>query len=102
MALSLLGVATVFHVFDAAQGMGSFVLRGYRQTFWPMLIYGVALWGLGLGGGVVARFLRHAVRPTTGAHSGSGSPRSRGSACSRIALVWLTRQIADAAVASHA
>jgi MATE family multidrug resistance protein len=67
MALSLLGVAALFHVFDAAQGMGSFVLRGYRQTFWPMVIYGVALWGLGLGGGTWIAFFTTPFGPPRGA-----------------------------------
>jgi MATE family multidrug resistance protein len=51
MALSLLGLAAVFHLFDAGQGVAAFVLRGYKSTFWPMVIYGLALWGIGLGGG---------------------------------------------------
>jgi MATE family multidrug resistance protein len=51
IALPLLGLAAVFHVFDASQGVAGFVLRGYKSTFWPMVIYGVALWGIGLGGG---------------------------------------------------
>jgi MATE family multidrug resistance protein len=67
MSLSLLGFAVLFHVFDAAQGMGSFVLRGYRQTFWPMVIYGVALWGLGLGGGAWLAFSTTPLGPPRGA-----------------------------------
>ena len=51
VALSLLGLAAVFHVFDAGQGVAGFALRGYKNTFWPMVIYGVALWGIGLVGG---------------------------------------------------
>lgn len=51
VALSLLGLAAVFHVFDAGQGVAGFALRGYKNTFWPMVIYGVALWGIGLLGG---------------------------------------------------
>lgn len=56
MALSLIGWAALFHLFDAVQGMSTFILRGYRQTFWPMVIYGVALWALGLGGGAWIAF----------------------------------------------
>ena len=51
VALSLLGLAALFHVFDAGQGVAGFALRGYKNTFWPMVIYGVALWGVGLAGG---------------------------------------------------
>ena len=99
MALSLLGVAAVFHVFDAAQGMGSFVLRGYRQTLWPMLIYGLALWGLGLGGGVWLGFNATPFGAPMGA-LGFWLAALVGLAVAAIALVWLTRQIADAAVRS--
>jgi MATE family multidrug resistance protein len=38
-------------VFDAVQAVGSNALRGYKRTGVPMLIYAVALWGVGLGGG---------------------------------------------------
>ena len=99
MALSLLGVAVIFHVFDAAQGMGSFVLRGYRQTLWPMLIYGLALWGLGLGGGVWLGFNSTPFGPPMGA-LGFWLAAVAGLAVAAIALVWLTRTIADAAVRS--
>jgi MATE family multidrug resistance protein len=51
VALSLLGLAALFHLFDASQGIAGFILRGYKNTFWPMVIYGIALWGIGLGGG---------------------------------------------------
>lgn len=51
VALSIAGLAAVFHVFDAIQGTAGFILRGYRVAFVPMLIHGVSLWGLGLLGG---------------------------------------------------
>ena len=51
VALSLIGWAALFHVFDAIQGVCGFALRGYKNTFWPMVIYGVSLWGVGLTGG---------------------------------------------------
>ncbi|HVE89188.1 MAG TPA: MATE family efflux transporter [Burkholderiaceae bacterium] len=51
IAMSLLGLAAVFHVFDAGQGVAGFALRGYKNTLWPMVIYGVALWAIGLVGG---------------------------------------------------
>jgi len=50
-ALSLLGVAAVFHLFDALQGVTGSILRGYKIAFAPMLVHSVALWGFGLGGG---------------------------------------------------
>lgn len=51
LALSLVGLGMVFHVFDAVQGIAAFVLRGYKVAFAPMLIHSVALWAVGLGGG---------------------------------------------------
>ena len=50
-ARRLIGLAAAFHTFDALQGVSVFVLRGYKVTLAPMLIYGVSLWGIGLGGG---------------------------------------------------
>ena len=58
VALSLIGYLVVFHVFDALQGIIGFVLRAYRVVVVPMLIYAVALWSLGLGGGYVLGFSR--------------------------------------------
>ena len=52
LASGLLAVALVFHLFDAVQGTAGFVLRGYKISFAPMAIHGVALWAVGLGGGL--------------------------------------------------
>jgi len=41
----------VYHLFDAVQALVVNVLRGYKRAVVPMLIYAVALWGVGLGGG---------------------------------------------------
>jgi MATE family multidrug resistance protein len=51
LAATLLAFVGVYHVFDAAQAVVVGALRGYRHAFVPMLIFGVALWGVGLGGG---------------------------------------------------
>jgi len=89
MALSLLGSAALFHVFDAAQGMGSFVLRGYRQTFWPMVVYGIALWGLGLGGGAWIAFNHTPFGDPRGA-PGFWEAATLALGIAAIALAWLT------------
>ena len=100
VALSLMSVAAVFHVLDAAQGMGNFILRGYRQTFWPMVIYGVALWALGLGGGMWIGLHTTPFGPPLGA-LGIWLAGAVGTGVAAIALVELTRRIANAAVADH-
>lgn len=51
VALALIGLALLFHLFDAVQGFSAFVLRGYRVALVPMLIHGVTLWAIGLLGG---------------------------------------------------
>ena len=99
MALSLLGLAALFHVFDAVQGMGSFVLRGYRQTFWPMVIYGVALWGLGLGGGAWLAYNPSPLGPPRGA-AGFWEAATLALGITAAALAWLAafesrRQVTD-------
>ena len=55
-AMPLLAWVVVFHIADAAQTVASFVLRAYRVTTVPMVIYAVALWGVGLGGGYLVAF----------------------------------------------
>ena len=56
LAASLLVFAMIYHITDAAQTVSNFALRGYRVTMLPMIIYGVMLWGVGLGGGYYFAF----------------------------------------------
>lgn len=56
LAASLLVFGMIYHITDAAQTVSNFVLRGYRVTVVPMLIYGVMLWCVGLGGGYYFAF----------------------------------------------
>jgi len=53
LAATLLGFVAVYHLADALQAVAVNVLRGYKRTVVPMLIYTAALWGVGLGGGYV-------------------------------------------------
>ena len=55
-AMPLLAWVTVFHIADATQTIAAFVMRAYRVATLPMVIYAVALWGVGLGGGCVIAF----------------------------------------------
>jgi len=49
------------HLGDALQALVAFVLRCYRVTLGPLLIYCALLWGAGLGGGYVLAY--HGVGP---------------------------------------
>ena len=50
MAAALLLAVAVYHLADALQTLCVFVLRCYRVTLAPLVIYCAMLWGLGLGG----------------------------------------------------
>lgn len=51
LAVSLLPLLALYHLFDAVQGLAVNALRGYQQTLIPTLIYVACLWGIGLAGG---------------------------------------------------
>lgn len=54
--LPLLAWVALFHFFDAAQGVVAFVLRAWRVATVPVVIFVVAMWGVGLGGGYLLAF----------------------------------------------
>ena len=62
-ALPLLAWVVVFHVADAAQTVAAFVLRAWRIATAPLVIYAVAIWGVGLGGGYVLAFNTTGLSP---------------------------------------
>jgi multidrug resistance protein, MATE family len=55
-ALPLLVWVWFFHLGDALQTVAAYVLRAYHVATLPMVIYVVALWGLGIGGGYFLAF----------------------------------------------
>lgn len=52
-ALPLFLFIGFYQLFDAVQVTTAFVLRAYKVAVVPTVMYAVALWGLGLGGGYV-------------------------------------------------
>jgi MATE family multidrug resistance protein len=50
-ASSMLLWVALYHVADSLQAVCAFLLRCYRITLMPLLIYSVLLWGFGLAGG---------------------------------------------------
>jgi MATE family multidrug resistance protein len=57
-ALPLLVWVWFFHLGDALQTVAAYVLRAYQVATLPMIIYVIALWGLGIGGGYFLAFGR--------------------------------------------
>jgi len=51
VATGLIAIIAAYHLVDALQTVVVNVLRGYKRTVVPMVIYVVSLWGIGLGGG---------------------------------------------------
>jgi MATE family multidrug resistance protein len=67
IAAVLIAWGTAFHLFDALQGVAFQTLRGYKVATAPMLIYGVCLWGIGIGGGFWIAYSVTPLGPPQGA-----------------------------------
>jgi MATE family, multidrug efflux pump len=66
LATTLLTYVALFQIFDTAQVVIVNALRGYKITFFPMLVYTIALWGIGLGGGYALGLERVAAADALG------------------------------------
>jgi MATE family multidrug resistance protein len=51
IATALLAWVALFHLLDSLQTQFTMILRAWQVTAMPAFIHGVALWGVGLGGG---------------------------------------------------
>jgi MATE family multidrug resistance protein len=49
LAAVWLAWVALYHVSDTLQAISAFVLRCYRQTIMPLVVYTVLLWGVGVG-----------------------------------------------------
>jgi MATE family, multidrug efflux pump len=58
IAARLLAFVAFYQLADGVQVVIVNALRGYRIAFTPMVVYTVALWGIGLGGGYVIGLTR--------------------------------------------
>ena len=65
LASSLLVWVAMYHLADAIQAVCAFLLRCYRITIAPLVLYGVLLWGLGLYGGYRLTYEGLAGMPAT-------------------------------------
>jgi MATE family multidrug resistance protein len=86
---SLLAWVAAYHVADALQTFCIFVLRCYRITVAPLVIYCVLLWGGGLAGGYWLAYGTDAALPAW-LHPGTPAPFWASSACALLvtALVF--------------
>lgn len=86
LASELITLAALCHVLDALQCLLYSALRAWRITLRPMLVYGVSLWGLGVGGGWVLTYMVFA--PGADAARGFWLGNFAGLSCACIGL-WL-------------
>lgn len=63
MALPLFAFIAFYQLFDSVQVTTAFVLRAYKVAVVPTLMYAVALWGIGLGGGYMLGLDPYGVSP---------------------------------------
>ena len=53
---ALLGWIALYHIADATQVISIFLLRSWRITIAPMVLYPVMLWGIGVTGGYLLAY----------------------------------------------
>ena len=63
----LIPFLVLFQMFDAQQVIAGFALRAYKRTLAPLIIYTIALWGMGLCGGYWIAFHSFADHAPLGA-----------------------------------
>lgn len=93
-AMPLFFFIAFYQLFDAIQIGSAFVLRAYKVATIPTLMYAVALWGVGLGGGYVIGFDITGFTPASvqGA-AGFWLGNSLSLALVGIALAWYLRRV---------
>jgi MATE family multidrug resistance protein len=95
MASHLLGWLALFHLGDAMQALGMFLLRCHKVTLAPLLVYAVMLWGLGLGGG---QWIAYHGTPWTPALQDPVAfwiSSSLALALTSMIFLWLLRQVSQ-------
>ena len=93
MVVPLLGWVLVFHLFDGLQALCVFVLRCFRVTVAPLLVYTVLLWGAGLGGGYMLAYHGLGPWPAQGAASAFWTASTFALGCASLVLLMILRRV---------
>lgn len=93
-ALPLFIFIAFYQLFDSIQVTTAFVLRAYKVAVVPTIIYAVALWGVGLGGGYLIGFDVFGIMPER-VHGAAGFwlANSISLAIVAVLLIWYLRII---------
>ncbi|NML19027.1 MATE family efflux transporter [Azohydromonas caseinilytica] len=92
-ALPLLGWLALFHLGDAVQAVVASVLRAWHVTTLPMLIYALAVWVLGLGGGYVLAFDLWHLSPALQGARGFWAAAAAGLIAAALALTGVLARV---------
>ncbi len=93
-ALPLFAFISFYQLFDAVQITTAFILRAYKIAIVPTIIYALALWGVGLGGGYTLGFNLTGLTPAA-LHGAAGFwfANSVSIALVAVGLSWYLRRI---------
>ena len=91
-ALPLFFFIAVYQIFDAIQVVTAFVLRAYKIAVIPTVLYAVAFWGCGLGGGYIIGLDPWHIIPDS-LHGATGFWLANSASIALVALsLWLYLQ----------
>ena len=98
LAASLLGWVALLHVSDAVQTVAIFLLRCWRVTLAPLVVYCVLLWGVGLAGGYLLAY--RGLGPVAAQQSPAAFWQAAAGALLRVAALmgWMLRWVSRRAV----
>lgn len=101
-ALPLFVFIAFYQLFDSVQVTTAFVLRAYRVAVIPTVIYAVALWGIGLGGGYLLGLDPYGISPPF-LHGAAGFwlGNSASLALVAVGLLWYLRVVQRRIAADH-
>ncbi|TCS36570.1 MATE family multidrug resistance protein [Paucimonas lemoignei] len=102
-AMPLYAFVGIYHFCDALQASAAYILRGYKVTLIPTVIYALMLWGVGLGGGYLLGFdmLGLAPRVPDGA-AGFWIGNSASVLLAAVFLLWYLRSVQKTVRKRHA
>lgn len=94
IALALMAWLVLFHLVDAVQVVAASALRAYKVVVWPAVVYTLAMWGLGLGGGYLLGFdIGGGMPPALHGPRGFWVASTVGLTVVALALAWLLAQV---------
>ena len=95
LSASLLGWVALYHLADAVQTVCVFVLRSYRITVGPLVVYCVLLWGGGLGGGYVLAYRGVGPWPATHSPLSFWTASTLALAVTAAAFAWMLHRVVN-------